>query len=378
MACYKTDFASNKRNIEHTIDSIKLEQNLFGLSAIAMSYVEVAEEALSDLLEKDIADEFKCKAKGLITYAAQVEFYDMNIAEQREVMGRNRIQLDRVIGMAKDAAECYPRSILFNRLCSNLFCIDEKYDEAMKYALATLNSDMGTDERGIYVNLKDCSEDFLERYVVFLSKELDKGRGAIVEYLISHLLSDLEVLFDRKKYDSIINLYNYLNELEGVSLKERLSQEYYRYLISYEKILPILESSLKLAEDAQNAQQEEKNKDEKDSIKKEEEYEYDEENEKGLLKIDGFRINFPDEERALIIKYFFEYRNVDTYRTYNDFEKKFPKIIKNSDTFSKKVKSINNEVRKVTDERIPEIIKQNKDIKAPKQNNFKWSVMRMY
>lgn len=105
-------------------------------------------------------------------------------------------------------------------------------------------------------------------------------------------------------------------------------------------------------------------------------YEYNENGKKGILIINSCpKIEF-SKIPALIVKYFFDSKDLDNnYKSYHDFKTTY--FINNltSDYFSKRIISINKRIGKHTKDKIKQIISKDDKETITEINRYKWKIM---
>ena len=105
-------------------------------------------------------------------------------------------------------------------------------------------------------------------------------------------------------------------------------------------------------------------------------YKYNENEKMGTLTINPYpKIEF-SKTPALIVKYFFDSKDLDnSYKSYHDFQETYFIDKFTSDYFSKRIAKINEKISKDTENKIKKIICKEDKIKPTKINRYKWKIM---
>lgn len=259
LGIYKRSYQENKSKIGPIIDSIKLRDNRFNIWHIDINYLKLAKKSLNDLIDTNLNDMLLKKIQGILGYVFCFELLKIHSNEGEIAIKKNRFLMMRGTDLLESALKFYPNNKDFNLAYSDLLYIDKKYDKtsekdfkeaypdvvyedkrydnAMIYALKALGDTRSSTFADNYISLEDCSDDLLENYVDILSTELNRSESAVLEYFRMRLTDDIKCLYNKKKYNLVVDLFNYLDNCWDTKLEERLKRDGYDGYFSIEAIL---------------------------------------------------------------------------------------------------------------------------------------------
>lgn len=203
--------------LEHDVAKVKdiiellPNEEIHGITEFAFFYRNTAKDILEKILKIDIDEIAKAKAKGNIAYIILLDELPIFEKQDRKLTSEELRSLNYGLCLIRESLEYYPYSKTFNGVCSDLLYLTKDYDNAVKYKLRILSDNKG-EEYYAEADLKKCSDVILNTYHAVLKDEIGANEEAINEYIKYSFDGDIKTLYDRKKYQIIVNLFNWLKK----------------------------------------------------------------------------------------------------------------------------------------------------------------------
>ena len=207
IKCYR--LLKNNARIEGIVASFPLRQHDLFFPGVPFHYGDNARKLLTEAVKyHDLEAETQAKLQAMLATV----LYEL-LPNRGEKKSKARLtpavtqRLKTAALYTKEALEYFPRQAFLNSLCSNLLYYGKRFDEAMDYKLRGAGADAG-----FYadVDLGECSKEYIDAYAKSVKKALDDGDVAPKNYIEYDLEVDLRVLWDKKYYSHIAELYGYV------------------------------------------------------------------------------------------------------------------------------------------------------------------------
>lgn len=236
--------------LEELVKDFKPNRDYFVVEDLGFNYSTYARKILKSALKVDISESIRAKISGLLAYNYYQEIETNNSSSSgRDSWGRNLTKKElemvkKAIGFLKDAAKYYPRSAFFNSLGCELNISAKQYNEAMKCDLKSFHKNEDDDsDLFSYVELQQCSDDFIENYAHHLKENI----GDVDKYIKERLGVDIDTLKEKQKFSVVSEIFDYLKSYKGMDNLTKTEEE-----SSYDFIFNIA-YCLKSNNDASNA-----------------------------------------------------------------------------------------------------------------------------
>jgi len=201
--------------INEVLNNIPEEQIDYIDYHLDIEFLELAENCLTKIIELDIDETIIAKAKGLLASIILYDKLPRFIDEpKRKLTNNETLLLEKSESLIKYTIDFYPYNMFFLAIYSDILYLKEKYDESMIIKLRSFESKIYDKESEVYANisLNLCSEEFTQNYKKELEKLFLRNMQLKEIYFCEQLSSDIEDLYNIKRYDVIVDLYFYFKE----------------------------------------------------------------------------------------------------------------------------------------------------------------------
>ncbi|MCE9585092.1 hypothetical protein K8Q94_00525 [Candidatus Nomurabacteria bacterium] len=211
LACYAK--TKNIPEIKDIIESAKLcHQELRVEYPLDFDYADLAEKTLKSILKLKVDEMLKTRIKGLLAYIQASTLptpYDDKPVRALTVSEKKTLK--EAEGTLKEALDYYPDDKMFNATYSNLLYLKKDYDNSLRYKLRAIE---GVSSSQIFfslqVKMSDATDGFLDTYTSVLEDAVDNYGVSVEDYIEYQFAEDVEALYEKKKFQSVKSLYEYV------------------------------------------------------------------------------------------------------------------------------------------------------------------------
>lgn len=238
LGCYYN--LGQTSQLEELAKEFELASDYFCVEALrGFHYVENIRKIFKDIIKSEVNELVKAKLSGLLafSYFQEIETNQQSIKNRAfwggDLTKKEKERIKKNLSLLEDTLRYYPRVSFFNALYANLCNYIGYYDKAVKFDLKAIDGKENENmDAYSYTELTECSKEFIDNYAEIIKENVRD----IDKYIEERLSSDINSLYEIKKYNVISEIYFYLknqNKLDTIWGAETESFNGFLFRLAY-------------------------------------------------------------------------------------------------------------------------------------------------